>query len=224
MSTESEHPIVDRGPVAADGAAPLQTRPGHTDTPGLTRDDEVRRRDVALTFGMLLFLAGLTMLFAAGMVLYIIKRLQTNVAEFEVPFGLWISTGVIVVSGVTIWWANLSRKQGQAGAMKAGLLATLVLGLAFIAIQTPSLLAMLETEAEQALRDSAVYRIAVFLIILHALHVLGGMVALLLALYQGFSMKKRSLADFVWVRQAAMYWHYVDAIWMVMFALFILMG
>jgi len=221
---ENRDPVIDRAPVAEDGKATLQTRPGIHDAEGLDEQELRDRRNKAATFGMILFLAGLTMLFIAGMILYVIKRFQSDAASFDVPLGLWFSTGVILVSGLTVWGATASLKDRKFGAFRASLLATLVLGLLFVGIQIPSLLAMLESGGARDADDPALYRIAVFLIVVHALHVVGGIAFLIVGTFNALRRRFEAGAEFGWIRQLAMYWHYVDAVWMVMFGLFVLLG
>ena len=188
--------------------------------------------------GMWLFLAMLAMLFIAGMLAYGIVRVtgtfeQTNPFTGEViaptapplhtiglPLILWLSTGAILISSFTIHRALDNVVHERQDRFRQALLATLLLAVPFFLAQGAGL-AMLLGRAEAG--GSALQNAIVFLIIVHGLHVVGGLIPLAVVLRNA----QRGRYDHEYytpVKNLAMYWHFLDAVWMVMFATFLVLG
>jgi cytochrome c oxidase subunit III len=97
--------------------------------------------------------------------------------------------------------------------------ATLALAVAFVIVQAPSLKVLLERNAELRQKHIAFYGLIFVLILLHAAHVVGGIAALVWT-------SKRS-ADGAYdhenyqpVGRVALYWHFLDVVWLIMFLTF----
>ncbi|MFT3787528.1 MAG: cytochrome c oxidase subunit 3 [Tepidisphaeraceae bacterium] len=199
------------------------------------------------TFAMWWFLSTLGMLFAASLLGYIIIRLQrawpNNVDAVEqvapIPIGslrgefpsvLWLSTAIVLAASVTIQLALRAVEREQQNKLRRWTLITLALGVLFCVIQLPAMaslirehLARMSEAATAAKLGNALLGLAFVLILLHALHVLGGIVHLLNVAHGA----KRGLYDHEShgpVKHAAMYWHFLDLVWMLMFATFYIAG
>ena len=178
------------------------------------------------TIGMYLFLASLFMLFAASILGYVIIRLsvfrKAPTIAVEVPQTLWISTVIVVVASATIQLAvNELRREHQA-AFRRWLIITLVLAIGFVIVQTPSMVLLMQRQHQLVQKHLALYGLIFVLILLHALHVLGGIAAL------GWTTRQaRANAydheNFQPVARVALYWHFLDGVWMAMFFTFLLM-
>lgn len=184
------------------------------------------------TVGMWLFLAALFMLFAAAMLGFVIVRLQAEnpgpgMSTPAVPAGslhypslLWLSTlfviGVSIALSRAVHFLRLER-QAQ---FRGWLAASLVLALAFLATQAPAM-GVLLLEHQQLRRSGLfLYGLVFILVLLHALHVLGGMVALVRVAVRG----RHGVYDhehYLPVLHAAMYWHFLDLVWLAMFLTFL---
>jgi heme/copper-type cytochrome/quinol oxidase subunit 3 len=67
------------------------------------------------------------------------------------------------------------------------------------------------------------FGLAFCLILLHAAHVIGGVVALWVVTVK--AMKDRyDHENYQGVRHAAVYWHFLDIVWVAMLAVFLIMG
>jgi cytochrome c oxidase subunit 3 len=139
---------------------------------------------------------------------------------FSLPIQVWISTVILLASSVTyhFGWKKLEAMERESA--KRWFIATTVLGAAFISSQ---LLAWLELSARGLYMSGNPY--AGFFYILtgvHAVHVLGGIVALssvLLSVWyptrdENKILKRRSIAQVV-----GWYWHFMDGVWIVLFLL-----
>lgn len=68
----------------------------------------------------------------------------------------------------------------------------------------------------------ALYGLVFFLVLIHALHVFGGIIALA----RTWQQARRGVYDhehYQPVRHVALYWHFLDAVWLAMFFTFLVM-
>ena len=174
------------------------------------------------TLGMWLFLISLFMLFAAAMVGYAIIRLAGHQSPpsgaIHLPGLLWLSTALVI--GVSFSMARglrYLRIERQAG-FRAWLRWSIALAIGFLVVQAPAMAMLLAGSRQSVI---VLYRLIFVLVLLHALHVVGGIVALARVALQ----TRRGVYDhehYLPVRHAAMYWHFLDLIWIIMFLTFLL--
>jgi cytochrome c oxidase subunit 3 len=122
-----------------------------------------------------------------------------------------INTAILLTGSIVVWWGNRAIKRGREKALTAALSIAATLGAFFLGI----------TFWEWAHEDfgpttdaygSAFYMLTGF----HALHVLGG-VLLMLALLSRNLRYGFSDGDSVAVEAGALYWHFVDIVWLLVF-------
>lgn len=198
------------------GHTVMQLKPGFH-PPSKTRD-----------IGMYLFLAGLFMLFASGLLAYLIIRLkQTDkmpLRSLQIPNLFWASTAIVLAASFTIHRALANLRRERQPAFRTWLAATLALAIVFLIIQAPPMIRLLQEQRELAAHVSVAFYALVFvLILLHAMHVVGGVIALSLTLAHA----RQGMYDhehFQPVRHAALYWHFLDLVWLAMFLTFLLLG
>lgn len=181
------------------------------------------------TFGMYLFLASLSMLFLASMAAYAVTRVELYTASdtrtyylqhgaIHLPLLLWLSTFIMVCSSATIHYAGLSVALERQRQFRNGLLATLVLAFTFLFVQTPALVQLMQSQKTLAVTDIRFYLIIAMLIVLHALHVIGGIIPLCLVTIRAFKGRYDHEA-YHGVTYIALYWHFLDIVWIVMFSM-----
>ena len=161
-------------------------------------------------FTLWVAIGSLVMMFAGLTSAYIVKRNQANWQTFDLPVLFWYSTGVIVLSSVTIFLATRAFRERAMLKYRRLLAATLVLGVLFIALQA---LGFQQLWAKGiTLQKNVSFSFLYVLVGLHAAHVLGGVIALLLLFAKAFSSKKR-IYNLVPIELAGTYWHFVDVLW-----------
>lgn len=216
---------------------PFPTPPGG---PGKTMHVPVRGSIIL----MRLFVMSLSMLFIASMVGYAAIRTglfgsQSNTAarpavglvRDALPASLFLSTGLVLMASLAVSRALACVRRERQRPFRAWLAATLLIGVAFVIVQTPALASILSQQLNDwnAVRAaggkpaSAVLAAVFFLIIVHALHVVGGVISLSWVLYragQGAYDHEHHLP----VRHTALYWHFLDVVWIVMFSLLWILG
>ena len=193
-----------------------------TDSP-ISPDGRPRLDTGRLIMG--LFLASLGMGFGALLVFYFILRARAAVwpppGTPRLPTALWLSTVLILASSGTMQAAVRSIRHGRQAAFRTAVVATILLALGFVASQIVNWgLAV----AARMPPDLNMFSITFYLLTgLHGLHVLGGLVPLTIVAARSFR-GRYTPENHLGVRFCAWYWHFVDVIWLVVFASLLLAG
>ena len=166
-------------------------------------------------FGMRLLLLSLGILFAAGLAGYLIIRLRADVwpppGSPELPGGLWVSTAILAVLSAVLVMAVGRARAGRPSETARLLAAATALGAAFLVAQAANWL-RLEAGGERTMLVFGFWMLTV----LHALHVLGGLVPLAIATAR--AGRGRYLNDPEPVELVASYWHFLGLTWLAIFA------
>ncbi len=115
---------------------------------------------------------------------------------------------------------------------------SLLLAVGFVAVQTPALATVLRNHNALAAQAgpqnspgqvdprstaAALYGAVFVLVLIHALHVVGGIVALIVVVIRGLG-STYDHEHYLPVRHTAMYWHFLDIVWLIMFGVFQVLG
>jgi cytochrome c oxidase subunit 3 len=170
----------------------------------------------APTLGMLLFIISEVMIFGAFFTAYFFIRVVTNdpwpahgTALPEAVAG--VNTAILVSSSLTIHWALVSLRKGNRFGLKAGMVATFLLGASFLAIQVNEYI-----HIGFAPQDAAQGTIFYSLTGLHGVHVAIGLCALLIVTIRSFR-GHYSPDHHLGMEVPGIYWHFVDAMWIIVY-------
>ncbi len=187
-----------------------------------------QRRHLA-HLGLNLFLASLAMLFGSSIVAYVLIRVRVfgefsqipPLGAIHIPIALVFSTVILLATSYTMHRALIAVRRERQTELRRSLLASAILAAAFIAVQVPSLMTLLHDHyvALQGSQRIFLYGMIFFLIVLHAAHVLGGLIGLGLTIKNAFK-GRYDHEHHQGVRQATIYWHFIDIVWIIMFVLF----
>ena len=200
---------------------------------------------IGLRYGMILFIASEVMFFAAFFWIFF-EMAVFNEARAHVPeIGNWaetaaawstwppkgvevldawqlplLNTVILLLSGTTVTWAHHALQVGDRKATKIGLAITIALGVLFTAVQAYEYQHIIHEHLffnDQAL-NSGLYGSIFFMATgFHGFHVLVGTIFLIVCLIRlmagGFSAKQHFGFE-----AAAWYWHFVDVVWLFLFA------
>ena len=213
--------------------SPTPPRPASPGRPAALPPRHLPRGTTEL--GMWLFLAALAVLFGSTMLGYVIVRISktrevlrpgtTEVAvsptapplgSLHLPAGLWLSTLIILASSVTMHLAMQNIRRERQAKFRGALIATLVLSILFCLIQVPSMGSLLVNHF-RADASNTMLGLIFFLVLLHALHVVGGIIPLGVVTYKA-GQGRYDHEHYKPVKSVAMYWHFLDVIWVFMFA------
>jgi cytochrome c oxidase subunit 3 len=173
-------------------------------------------------FTLWVAIASILMMFAGLTSAFIVKSNLVGWRQISMPKIFWVSTGVIILSSLTIQWALRSFRQRDRKAYRMLIAATFVLGMIFVVLQWIGF----NDLWDQGVTLKGVTGAGQFLYVifgLHALHVIGGVIALLVMFIKAF-FGKTKLYSSVPVEVAATYWHFVDLLWIYLLVFFIVIG
>ena len=170
---------------------------------------------------LILGMVSIFMIFAAFTSAYIVRQADANWLTFDMPTPFFISTAIIVLSSITLFWATSGVKTNQYNRIKMGLLATLVLGLAFVIAQFYTYSYM----TEQGLYFVGTNVSSSFMYIItgaHLVHIVSGIIALGVSYFKATKNKYTS-EEHLGLTLTSLYWHFLDALWifLLLFLLFI---
>jgi cytochrome c oxidase subunit 3 len=129
----------------------------------------------------------------------------------------------LAVSSVTLQWALRSFRQRDMRLFRTLLMITFFLGVAFVVLQW---VGFKELWDQQQIKFTGATGAGQFLYVifgLHALHVIGGVITLLVLFIKAFFGKTKNYSP-VPVEVAATYWHFVDLLWIYLLVFFIVIG
>jgi cytochrome c oxidase subunit 3 len=164
-------------------------------------------------------IGSILMMFAGLTSAYIVKRNQANWSSFEIPMMFWFSTAAIILSSVTLYLASKAFKERMMSRYRSLMAATLFLGVLFIVLQVIGFKQL--WDAGFTLHQNVAYSFLYVIVGIHAAHVIGGIVALIVMSLKAFSTKTRIYSP-VPVELISTYWHFIDLLW-VYLLIFLLM-
>ncbi len=174
-------------------------------------------------FTLWVAIGSILMMFAGLTSAYIVKRAQANWALLEIPTAFWISTVVILASSLTIWMAKKSFKERRLLRYRRLLGLTALLGLIFVLLQVAGFWQFGQQDIKLiGAGSNASYSFLLAIAGLHALHLVGGVFALIVIYVKAISVKNRNYS-MVPIEVVSTYWHFVDLLWIYLFVFFSLM-
>ena len=196
---------------------------------------------IGLRYGMILFIASEVMFFVAWfwiffeMALFHHDRTFSAIEEVRKAWGGWppkgvetldpwhfplINTLTLLTSGTTVTWAHHSVMEGDRKSAKTALWLTVILGAMFTCIQAYEYREIITEKLffNPESTSAGLYGSSFFMATgFHGFHVLIGTIFLaicLLRLYAGQMTPKKHFG----FECAAWYWHFVDVVWLFLFA------
>ena len=192
---------------------------------GMTIDAEEQRIIKERTRKPLLYagIVGISMVFAGLTSAYIVRQADADWLEFELPNAFYVSTLLIVLSSIAMYFATFSIKKGNNTGLVIGSGLAFLLGIGFVFAQFHAYDVLVENGFHLTGKDTSVS--SSFLYVLtgaHLAHLFGGVIALGVVFIKSV-LKRYSKENKLGVELAAIYWHYLDFVWiyLLLFLLFI---
>ncbi len=171
---------------------------------------------------MLLFAMGsIVMVFAGLTSAYVVSKSRPDwLKDFELPQAFLWSTLVIVLSSVTFHLAKLSIKKDNRAKTSLFLWATLTLGVVFVALQFEGFNQVIAsgyyfTGSQSTITTSFLYVV----VLVHIAHLAGGLISLMVIIYNHYK-QKYSATQCIGIELGAMFWHFLDFLWIYLFLFF----
>jgi cytochrome c oxidase subunit 3 len=166
-------------------------------------------------FMLWLTIVAILMMFAGWTSGYLVRKAEGRWHEFELPQIFWYSTGILLVSSISMFLAVQYAKKDNFNALKIAISITFVFGLAFLTTQVIGFSDLIKNQLYFAGSDVAASWLYA-LIGLHAAHVISGLVVLLISLISAFKFSANS-KNLLRIQLCATYWHFLDFLWLYLF-------
>ena len=183
-------------------------------TQGSDSNKFARAKKMMLWFGII----SMVMTFAGLTSAYVVSKSRPDwLTEFELPNAFYWSTLVIVASSITFYLSKRSIASSKPKNATALLLGTLILALLFVALQFQGFTDIISqgyffTGSESSITTSFIY----VLVLVHLAHLAGGLIVLLVIIYNHFKQRYRP-GQMLGIELGATYWHFVDFLWVYLF-------
>lgn len=195
------------------------------------RGDHTRVVQMHLRYGMILFIASEVMFFVAWFWAFFDASLFADeaiqFARVEHTGGIWppqdltvldpwhlplFNTVILLLSGTTVTWAHHALLHNDRDSLKLGLICTILLGAIFTVVQ------VYEYAVAPFSFSDSIYGATFFMATgFHGFHVFVGTVFLIVCLLRAIKGHFKAEQHFGF-EAAAWYWHFVDVVWLFLFA------
>ena len=163
-------------------------------------------------------ISSIVMMFAGLTSAYIVKSNQVNWQEVEMPKIFWFSTGAILLSSLTMQMALRTFKDRDRKQYRLFIALTTALGITFVILQWMGFQQLWNSGVR--FRGASAGQFLYIIAGLHALHVTGGIIALLAMITKAFFGKTKTYSS-VGIEVVATYWHFVDFLWLYLMIFFL---
>ena len=172
--------------------------------------------------GLMVLLAATTMAFAAFTSAFVVRRgISNDWVAITLPRIVWVNTAVLLGSSLLLELARRSLKSGRRTAFNRYWTAGTALGALFLLGQALAWWQLNAAGIFVATNPSSSF--FYLLTAAHGLHIAGGLSALVYVDVQALRLRlgpgKRTAVDV-----SAMFWHFVDGLWLYLMVLFLVWG
>jgi cytochrome c oxidase subunit 3 len=181
--------------------------------------DDGGRNDALVRLGVILAITSVVTLFATLSMIYVARsRIHVLWLPIQVPKTLWLSTALLVASSAWLESARRALARRDVNAYRERVLATALLGFAFLGSQAASVFEL----ARRGIYASGNPHASLFYVFtgIHAVHLLGGLLAINWLVLHGRRTWRREQTVSGTV---ALYWHAMDAVWVGLFAILLVL-
>lgn len=148
---------------------------------------------------------------------YIVRREKGDWLHFDLPQLFYISTAIILVSSITMNWVLSAAKKNDFKGIKIASLLTLLLGIAFVVCQFKAWGILVDQRIVFAgMYSNASGSFLYVLTGLHLAHLGGGILAIGVVWIKSIQEKYNS-ENLLGIRLCAIFWHFLDLLWIYLF-------
>jgi len=165
-------------------------------------------------FGLWLFISAVIMFFSALTSAYIVRHSAGNWMRFDLPGIFWVNTFILVLSSFTIQLSYFRLRKDDISGFKIWFLISTLLGISFLIGQVIGWAQLNGIGIYVGTNPSSSF----FYLLTwgHALHLAGGVIALIYVLVRslsGYYSSRNKLG----VELCITYWHFLDVLWLYLF-------
>jgi cytochrome c oxidase subunit 3 len=200
--------------------SPVTTAPVASSAFDTSRVHSLTRPNI-VSVGTIIWLSSELMFFAGLFAMYFTARARAahgwppEPTELNLPYAL-VFTIILILSSVTCQFGVFAAESGNVYGLRRWFTITFVMGLAFVLGQMNEY-RVLVTEHGTSISSSTYGSVFYLTTGFHALHVIGGLVAFIFMLVRS-TMGRFTPAQATSAIVVSYYWHFVDVVWVGLFA------
>ena len=181
--------------------------------------NEIKERNARSYKLILLFaMVSMFMMFAGLTSAFVVSKSRADwIDNFQLPSAFYFSTAAILCCSITFHLAKKAIQKDKRSATTSFLLATFALGIVFVILQFVGFRQIVDsgyffTGSASTITTTFLYIVT----IVHLAHLAGGIISLLIIIYNHFKQKYNSTQT-LGIELGAMYWHFLDFLWIYLF-------
>ena len=184
----------------------------------MTAEEYKSRSDRSYKLILLFAMVSMTMMFAGLTSAFVVSKSRADwLKDFQMPTAFFYSTAAIIACSVMFHLAKKAIQKNNRKAVTSYLLATLALGILFVILQFAGFGQIVSngyyfTGSASNITTTFLYVVTV----VHLAHLAGGLISLLIIIYNHFKQKYNS-SQTLGIELGAMYWHFLDLLWVYLF-------
>ena len=184
----------------------------------MTAQEEKERKARSAKLLLLFAMGSMTMMFAGIVSAFVVSKSREDwMKDFQLPSAFYFSTLTIVLCSVTFHFAKKAIQKDNRLLTTNYLLLTLVLGISFVFCQFKGFGQLMDNGYFFAGPESNIATTFLYVIAtVHLAHLAGGLISLLIIIYNHFKQKYNS-SQTLGIELGAMYWHFLDFLWICLF-------
>jgi cytochrome c oxidase subunit 3 len=180
--------------------------------------DHNKRTSRSYKLILLFAMVSMFMMFAGLTSAFVVSKSRADwLKDFQLPTAFFYSTAVILGCSITFHLAKKAIQKDNSRLTTSMLLLTLALGILFVVLQFVGFRQIVDngyffTGSESTITTTFLYIVT----IVHMAHLFGGLISLLIIIYNHFKQKYNSTQT-LGIELGAMYWHFLDFLWVYLF-------
>ena len=184
----------------------------------MTAEEEKSRTARSYKLILLFSMVSMTMMFGGLTSAFVVSKSRVDwLKDFQLPSAFYFSTVAIIGCSLTFYLAKKAIMKNNRSKTTVFLLSTLFLGLLFVVLQFVGFRQIVDagyyfTGSGSSITSTFLYVVT----IVHLIHLAGGVIALLIIIYNHFKQKYNS-SQTLGIELGAMYWHFLDLLWVYLF-------
>ncbi|MBW4359574.1 cytochrome c oxidase subunit 3 [Flavobacterium taihuense] len=184
----------------------------------MTAEDYKARTARSYKLILLFAMVSMTMMFAGLTSAYVVSQSRADwLKDFQLPSAFYFSTIAILGCSITFHLAKKAIQKDNQSNTTLFLLTTLALGIAFVVLQFVGFGQIVAeghyfTGSASSITTTFLYVV----VVVHLIHLAGGMISLLIIIYNHFKQKYNATQT-LGIELGAMYWHFLDFLWVYLF-------
>jgi cytochrome c oxidase subunit 3 len=184
----------------------------------MTAEDYKSRTARSYKLILLFAMVSMTMMFAGLTSAYVVSQSRADwLKDFQMPSAFFYSTIAIIGCSITFHLAKKMIQKDNQSKTTIYLLSTLILGISFVILQFVGFGQIVSNGYYFTGSASSITTTFLYIVVLvHLIHLAGGMISLLIIIYNHFKQKYNSTQT-LGIELGAMYWHFLDILWVYLF-------